>query len=88
MRVERRREIREAQIAFGDREVFVNDQGEKMSRLKVGPAVSQRGENARGARKGGSTQRGKHTLAGHTWWHARPFAWCRPLTLALPAGAL
>ncbi|KXZ55204.1 hypothetical protein GPECTOR_3g348 [Gonium pectorale] len=34
VRVERRREIREAQIAFGDREVFVNDQGEKMSRLK------------------------------------------------------
>ncbi|GLC37907.1 hypothetical protein PLESTB_001503700 [Pleodorina starrii] len=33
-RIERRREIREAQIAFGDREVFVNDKGEKMSRLK------------------------------------------------------
>ncbi|KAG2444930.1 hypothetical protein HXX76_001666 [Chlamydomonas incerta] len=34
VRIEQRREIREAQIAFGDREVFVNDKGEKMSRLK------------------------------------------------------
>ncbi|KAG2448509.1 hypothetical protein HYH02_006400 [Chlamydomonas schloesseri] len=34
VRIERRREIREAQIAFGDREVFVNEKGEKMSRLK------------------------------------------------------
>ncbi|KAG1675150.1 hypothetical protein FOA52_003373 [Chlamydomonas sp. UWO 241] len=34
VRVERRREIREAQIKIGDREVFVNEEGEKMSRLK------------------------------------------------------
>lgn len=33
-RVERRRQVREAQIAFGDREVFVNESGERMSRLK------------------------------------------------------
>ena len=33
-RVERRRRVREAQIAFGDREVFVNEDGERMSRLK------------------------------------------------------
>ncbi len=33
-RIERRKQIREAQIAFGDREVFVNEQGERMSRLK------------------------------------------------------
>jgi hypothetical protein len=33
-RIEQRQRVREAQIAFGDREVFVNDQGEKMSRLK------------------------------------------------------
>ncbi|MEW5310695.1 MAG: hypothetical protein WDW38_002466 [Sanguina aurantia] len=33
-RIEQRREIREAQIRTGDREVFINEQGEKMSRLK------------------------------------------------------
>lgn len=33
-RVEQRRQIRQAQIRSGDREVFVNEQGETMSRLK------------------------------------------------------
>jgi hypothetical protein len=33
-RVEQRKAIRDAQIRSGDREVFVNDQGETMSRLK------------------------------------------------------
>jgi len=33
-RVERRRVVREKQIAFGDREVFTNDDGQRMSRLK------------------------------------------------------
>lgn len=33
-RVQQRKAIREAQIRAGDREVFVNDQGETMSRLK------------------------------------------------------
>jgi len=33
-RVERRKEIREAQIEFGDREVYVNQDGEWMSKLK------------------------------------------------------
>ena len=33
-RIERRKEVRQAQIAFGDREVFVNEQGDTMSRLK------------------------------------------------------
>ncbi|MEW5302378.1 MAG: hypothetical protein WDW36_005171 [Sanguina aurantia] len=33
-RIEQRREMREAQIRTGDREVFINEQGEKMSRLK------------------------------------------------------
>lgn len=33
-RIEQRREIREAQIRTGDREVFINEAGEKMSRLK------------------------------------------------------
>jgi hypothetical protein len=33
-RVQQRREIRQAQIRSGDREVFVNEQGETMSRLK------------------------------------------------------
>lgn len=32
--MEQRRVLREAQIRQGDREVFVNEQGEKMSRLK------------------------------------------------------
>lgn len=36
VRIERRREIREAQIRVGDREVYINEQGEKMSKLKVG----------------------------------------------------
>lgn len=34
VRVEKRRQIREAQIKIGDREVYVNESGEKMSRLK------------------------------------------------------
>ncbi|GLI60582.1 hypothetical protein VaNZ11_002699 [Volvox africanus] len=33
-RIEERRKVREAQIMVGDREVFVNEKGEKMSRLK------------------------------------------------------
>lgn len=33
-RVQQRKRIRDAQIAFGDRELYVNEQGEKMSRLK------------------------------------------------------
>jgi len=33
-RVRRRKEIREAQIEFGDREVFVNESGQRMSKLK------------------------------------------------------
>lgn len=33
-RVQQRKAIREAQTRAGDREVFVNDQGETMSRLK------------------------------------------------------
>lgn len=33
-RVEERRNLRKAQIRVGDREVFINEQGEKMSRLK------------------------------------------------------
>ena len=42
MRIQRRKEIRDAQIAFGDREVFVNDKGEKMSRLKVRLSIRRR----------------------------------------------
>jgi hypothetical protein len=39
-RVETRKRIRSAQIKAGDREVFVNEQGERMSRLKeVGTTV-------------------------------------------------
>ncbi len=34
VRVAQRKELRERQIAFGDREVFVNESGERMSRLK------------------------------------------------------
>jgi len=33
-RVEQRKQIRQAQIRLGDREVYLNEQGEKMSRLK------------------------------------------------------
>jgi len=33
-RIEKRKRIREAQIEFGDREVYVNESGEKMSKLK------------------------------------------------------
>ncbi|CAD7703584.1 unnamed protein product [Ostreobium quekettii] len=33
-RVSKRKQIREAQIEFGDREVYVNKEGEKMSKLK------------------------------------------------------
>lgn len=33
-RIERRQQVRERQIAIGDREVYFNDQGEKMSKLK------------------------------------------------------
>lgn len=33
-RVERRKEIRKAQIEFGDREVYVNAEGQRMSKLK------------------------------------------------------
>eukprot|EP00892_Ulva_mutabilis_P007933 jgi/Ulvmu1/5511/UM023_0047.1 len=34
VRLEQRTQLRQAQIKFGDREVFYNDEGEKMSRLK------------------------------------------------------
>lgn len=40
-RIEQRQRVREAQIAFGDREVFVNDKGEKMSRLKEVSSIRQ-----------------------------------------------
>jgi hypothetical protein len=42
-RIEQRKEVRQAQIAFGDREVYVNDQGDTMSRLKEVRGVTCRG---------------------------------------------
>jgi hypothetical protein len=39
-RVEQRRQLRQAQIRQGDREVFVNEQGETMSRLKEVSSVN------------------------------------------------
>jgi hypothetical protein len=53
-RVERRRAVRERQIALGDREVYTNDEGQRMSRLKeVRPSRGPRGAPGAGRRGGG-----------------------------------
>jgi hypothetical protein len=47
--VERRRVVREKQIAFGDREVFTDAEGRRMSRLKEVPGGAGGRQGARSA---------------------------------------
>jgi hypothetical protein len=81
-RVQQRKAMREAQIRAGDREVFVNDQGETMSRLKeVGGVSARRGGaaqgNERGAylgwRPGGVCER---TRGDHATTERGGWGWC------------
>lgn len=70
-RVEQRKQIRQAQIRQGDREVFVNEQGETMSRLKeVRGSIQVLSSQGLSSARLGAAQLGSAQLSSDQAWLA------------------